>query len=177
MTKEFTVILAKANWCGHCQHFVPIYEESLKNHINDKYLNQFKINFKDYDMANSDDKNNFTINHFNATEMITGYPTVLVNVYDKEKKENKYYTISHTVIDENLKKKDQLQDASSKFLVNIANLIKSIESDGKSTFVQTGGSIDMSNYKTSLQEEIYRKKYLKYKSKYTLKHKELKLKN
>ena len=174
MSKEIQIILARANWCGHCQDFEPIYEETTKNHNGDKFLNKYKISFKNYDLATNDDKTNFTINHVDAVNMVEGYPSVLVNVIDKEKKNNKYYTISHTVIDENIKDKtEQKQEASNRFLVNVTNLIKSIESDNKILYMQTGGV--MIKYQTSSNDEIYRNKYLKYKSKYLeLKNIELK---
>ena len=73
--------------------------------------------------------------------------------------------MAHTQVDENIKDKSkQKQEASKRFLDNITNLIKSLDSDGKILYTQTGGA--MINYRTSLQEEILRKKYLKYKSKY-----------
>jgi hypothetical protein len=167
MSKEITVILARANWCGHCQHFEPIYNVAKNNHDNknDKFLNKYKISFKDYDLATNDGKSNFTINHLDAVDMVEGYPTVLVNVRDKENKNNKYYTVSHTVIDNNIKNEEkQNQEASERFMANISNLLKSLDSDSKVLYMQTGGA--MVNYQTSLNEEIYRSKYLKYKSKY-----------
>jgi thiol-disulfide isomerase/thioredoxin len=164
MSKEITVILARAGWCGHCQHFEPIYKKTIEIHSNDKFLSKYNIIFKNYDLANDADKTNFTINHLAAINMVEGYPTVLVNVNDKENKEDKYYTISHTVVDENIKEDEQHEEASKRFLVNIANLIKSLNSDSKVLYIQTGGA--MIKYKTSLKEEIYRNKYLKYKSKY-----------
>lgn len=165
MSKVITVILARAGWCGHCQHFEPIFEETKKNYKKDNFLNKHKINFVDYDLATDEGKNNFTLNHFEALKMVEGYPTVIVNVYEKEKKDNKYYTISHTVVDDNIKNDfDKKKDASGRFLNNVSNLIKSLESDNKILYMQTGGS--MNNNRTSLQEEMYRIKYLKYKTKY-----------
>jgi thiol-disulfide isomerase/thioredoxin len=165
MSKEITVILARAGWCGHCQDFEPIYEETRENYSNDKFLNNYKINFKDYDLATNQGKTNFTINHLDAVNMVEGYPTVIVNVNDKKNKNNKYYTISHTVIDEKINgDKEKKKEASTKFLVNLTNLIKSLDSDSKILYMQTGG--ENIKYQSSLNEEIYRKKYLKYKSKY-----------
>ena len=80
MSKEIKVILARAGWCGHCQDFEPIYEETKTNYDNDeKFLNEYKISFNDYDVATNDGKTNFTINHLDALNMVEGYPTVLVN--------------------------------------------------------------------------------------------------
>lgn len=165
MSKKITVILARAGWCGHCKDFEPIFEETRNNYKDEKYLNKHNINFVDYDLATDDGKNNFTINHLDALKMVEGYPTVLVNVYEKDNKNNKYYTIDHTIVNQNIKDdSEKNKEASKRFLVNISNLIKSLDSDNKVLYLQTGGG--MSKYQTSSQEEIYRKKYLKYKSKY-----------
>jgi thiol-disulfide isomerase/thioredoxin len=165
MEKEITVILARAGWCGHCKHFEPIYGETIKNYSNNKFLSKHKISFKDYDLATNEGKTNFTINHLDAVKMVEGYPTVLVSVNDKKNKNNKYYTIPHTIIDENIKGENkQHLEASERFLVNISNLIKSLDSDSKILYTQTGGALI--NNQTSVKEEMYRKKYLKYKLKY-----------
>lgn len=171
MKNKITVILARAGWCGHCKDFEPIFEESKKNYLNDNFLSKQDIEFIDYDLATNDGKNNFTINHIDALEMVGGYPTVLVNIANKKEKNSKYYTIEHTIVNPKINSSDeQTIDASSRFITNISNLLKSLESDNKILYMQTGGgSID--NNKTSLEEEIYRIKYLKYKSKY------LKIKN
>ena len=169
MSQKITVILARANWCGHCQNFEPVYDKSksiLKNHTE---LKNFDIKFEDYDLANNDVKNRFMLSHFDALNKVEGYPTVFVKISDNNSNSNSnsnsnYHTISHTVVDESKTEKEQLTDASVRFLDNISNLIKSLNSDNKSKFIQTGGSTI--NYKTSLKEEYYRKKYLKYKSKY-----------
>lgn len=165
MSKKVTVILAKAGWCGHCKDFEPIFEETKNNFKEEKNLNDHDVNFLEYDLATDDGKTNFAISHTNALKMVEGYPTVLVNIYDKNNKNNKYYTIDHTIVKENIKDdSEKNKEASKRFLTNISNLIKSIDSGNKVLYLQKGG--DIQNYKTSLDEEIYRKKYLKYKSKY-----------
>ena len=142
MSKKITVILAKAGYCGNCKNFEPIYEERKNNYKNDKYLNKYNINFVDYDLYTEDGKTNFTISHLDALKMVEGYPTVLVNIYDKEKKNNKYYTIDHTIVDENIKDEpERKKEASKRFLVNISNLIKSLDSDNKVLYLQTGGGM------------------------------------
>jgi thiol-disulfide isomerase/thioredoxin len=165
MSKKITVILAKAGYCGHCKDFEPIYEESRNNYKDDKYLDDQDINFVDYDLATDEGKNNFTITHLEALKMVEGYPTVLVNISDKNKKNNKYYTIDHTVVNHSINDDEEKnKEASKRFLINLSNLLKSLDSDNKVLYLQTGGG--MRNYQTSLKEEIYRKKYLKYKAKY-----------
>jgi len=165
MSEKITVILARANWCGHCQHFEPIYEESEKKYKDNKYLQNYTIKFDNFDLANDDVKNGFMLGHYNAMEKISGYPTVLVNITDEKNKKNNYHIIEHTLIDEKINDKNkQIIEASERFLNNISNVLKSLNSDGSILYVQTGGA--MVNYQTSMQEELYRKKYLKYKSKY-----------
>lgn len=164
MSKKITVILAKAGYCTHCKNFEPIFEESTNNYKDDKYLDNRDINFIDYDLATDEGKTNFTISHLEALKMVEGYPTVLVNIYDKNDKKSKYYTIDHTVVNHNINDKEKKKEASKRFLNNLSNLLKSLESGNKVLYLQTGGG--MRNYQTSLKEEIYRKKYLKYKAKY-----------
>lgn len=175
MSKEFLVILAKANWCSHCQQFEPIFQEAEKQYKSNKYLKKYDIKFKDYDMATKEGKNNFAISHLGALNMVDAYPTVIVGVHDKEKKNTKYYTVSHTVEDNKNNDNDSnpKKEASERFLNNINNLIKSINSDGKVVYMQTGGFNDksFSNHQTLAEDSIYREKYLKYKTKY------MKLKN
>ena len=167
MSKEITVILARASWCGHCQNFEPIYNMAKKDNSNQNLMNKYKIEFKDYDMANDDVKTNFVLSHHDAMELVEGYPTVLLHINDKEKRTNKYYTIAHTIANEQIKDDTaQIKDASKRFINNISNLIKSIDSDGKVLYTQAQSGGAIKNHQTSLQEEIYRKKYLKYKYKY-----------
>lgn len=164
--KEFTVILARAHWCGHCRNFEPIYEETRTNYMNDEFLSKYKVNFKDYDLANDDGKNNFTLNHLDAMNLISGYPTVLIHINDKNT--NKYFPIDHTVINHNLAdEQEKKTDASKRFMTNISNFIKSLESDNKFIYkqLQSGGAIK--KYKTSMEEAEFREKYLKYKKKYS----------
>ncbi len=168
MSKKITVILAKSGFCIHCKNFEPIYEESRNNYKENEYLDNHNINFLDYDFATEEGKTNFTISHLNAIELVERYPTVLVNIYDKNDnndKNRKYYTIEHTVVNNNINNEEEkIKEASNRFLINLSNLLKSLESGNKVLYLQTGGY--MKNYQTSLKEEIYRKKYLKYKAKY-----------
>lgn len=163
MSEKITVILTRANWCIHCQHFEPIFTLSEKDWKNNKYLKDFNLEFKNYDMANDDEKNIFMLEHFNALEKIKGYPTVVININDG--KSSKYLLIDHTVIDTNVNKDKQDADASDRFFKNISNAIKSKNSDNKVLYLQTGGS-PIYNNQTPIKESIYRNKYLKYKSKY-----------
>jgi thiol-disulfide isomerase/thioredoxin len=162
MSQEINIVLARANWCGHCQHFEPIFEHSKNIYKNNDELKKLNIEFKDFDLAEDNGKNSFMLSHFNAMDKVEGYPTVLVNV--RTKNNNKYLIVPHTVIDEKINKKDQTEEAAKRFLQNISNALKSESSENKVLYVQNGGG--NLNYQTSLEEEKYRKKYLKYKSKY-----------
>ena len=133
MSDKIIVILAKANWCGHCKKFSPIYDLAKKLYKNHEHLKNLSINFYDYDLANENEKNNFMLNHFKAYDKVSGYPTVLVNIIDENN--DNYINIEHTVIDS----KNDEEDASNRFLENISNVIKSLNSDSKKLYLQEGG--------------------------------------
>ena len=175
MTQKISIILARANWCPHCQHFEPIFENAKLLCKTHDYLKDFEIKFEDYDLANDDVKNTFILNHYNIKDKIQGYPTVFVNLKNKTSKQNDYFTIEHTAIDDNnLDESKQIEKAAMNFLLNITNGLKSFNSENKVLFVHKGGKnfkevnncviggslIDLKN------KDIYKEKYLKYKSKY-----------
>ena len=179
--KTYKVVLAKAGWCGHCVRFMPVFEEACERDISG-YKN---IIFEPYDLESKDnptEKINFENSYPELKDKVLGFPTIFIIIHDE--KDNKMIagTIDHTepVSD---KKKD-LNEAVQRFLNNIVNGFKTLESNGKSLFIessgenkiedkQSGGSkcctisdtINYSSYnsKTSLD---YKSKYLKYKSKY-----------
>jgi len=163
MSKDYIVILARADWCGHCRNFEPIYDNAKNNYKKNKYLKDLKINFKDYNLADDKIKTIFMMNHLKASDKISGYPTVLINIREKNNK-NDYFTVDHTVIDSNLDKDKQIDEASTKFLENISNALKSLSNGNSSLFINVGGEHNK-NF-TSLEDSKYRDKYLKYKSKY-----------
>jgi thiol-disulfide isomerase/thioredoxin len=68
-TSKKNIILFKANWCGHCQNFMPKWEQ-LKNKYNSKY------NFITYD---SEAHKNI-VNKYN----VQGYPTIYVEHNNKQ---------------------------------------------------------------------------------------------
>lgn len=173
MEDEIHIILAKANWCGHCKNFEPIYTMAEKIYKDNKFLKNYNIEFEQYDMADDDGKNKFMLNHLNAIDKIKGYPTVMINIRNLSDKKNEYHEISHSERDFNKRdEQEQILSGSNNFLTNIENLLKSLESDGKVQYVQAGGSGSNSGYTnntvshSTLENEMYRKKYLKYKSKY-----------
>jgi thiol-disulfide isomerase/thioredoxin len=141
MTKNTTVILIKASWCGYCKRFTPIFEKTKKN-------NSKKYKFEIYDLGdeNSKDNNIFHLNHYKSKDLIDGYPTILI------KKNNKYIKIDHTIIDDEDNENQQIDKASAEFFINIENGIKNL--DAKDGQVFAGGG--------------YKQKYYKYKTKYLI---------
>jgi len=182
MSQKISIILTRANWCPHCQHFEPIFENAKKLCKKHDYLKDFEIGFEDYDLANDDVRNTFMLNHNDITDKIQGYPTVFVNLKNKTSKQNDYFTIEHTIIDndEKIDESKQIEQAAMNFLINITNGLKSFNSENKVLFIQKGGN----NFYTTNREnkfdqcviggslidfknkDIYKQKYLKYKSKY-----------
>ena len=186
MSQKISIILTRANWCPHCQHFEPIFENAKKLYKNHDYLKDFEIGFEDYDLANDDVKNTFMLNHNDIKDKIQGYPTVFVNLKNKTSKQNDYFTIEHTVIDnndDNIDESKQIEQAAINFLLNITNGLKSFNSENKVLFIHKGGnnSSKDNNFNQFNQfnqcgiggsfldlknKDIYKEKYLKYKSKY-----------
>ncbi len=186
MTQKISIILTRANWCPHCQHFEPIFENAKNTYKKQDYLKDFEIKFEDYDLANDDVNNTFMLNHNDIKDEIQGYPTVFVNLKNKTSKQNNYFTVEHTVIDSNIDKSKQIEEATEKFLQNITNGLKSLDSENKVLFIQKGGhylnnknQLDQLNQLNKLNQcgiggsisdiknkDLYKAKYLKYKSKY-----------
>ena len=68
--KEVSLILIKAEWCGHCKKFLPVWNTIQKD---DKYKNL--VNYVTLDEKNDTEE----IKKYK----IEGYPTILVNSNDK----------------------------------------------------------------------------------------------
>jgi thiol-disulfide isomerase/thioredoxin len=171
MSQEISIILARASWCPHCKDFEPIFENAKGGVSDFDDLKKEKLHFEDYDFADDDVKNKFMLSHFKAMDKISGYPTVLINIKNKSLKTNEYIPIEHSILNEkDGSKEKQLNEASKRFLSKVVSTLKTLKSDGKVKYIQQGGTQQgvSNNYnnKTSLKEESYREKYLKYKSKY-----------
>lgn len=161
MSSDISIILTKANWCPHCQNFEPIYEEAKKIYENHEGLKNYKIKFENYDLADENEKNIFSLNHFDIVDKIKGYPTVYLKLKNSENNNlNEYLQITHTVIDDKINKQKQNEDAAKRFLNNIVNNLKTLNSNGKMTYLQNGGD---NIWKLN---DKYKNKYLKYKMKY-----------
>lgn len=184
MSQKISIILTRANWCPHCQHFEPIFENAKKLYKKNDYLKDLEIGFEDYDLANDDVRNTFMLNHNDIKDKIQGYPTVFVNLKNKTSKQNDYFTIEHTVKnnDDNVDESKQIEQAAMKFLINVSNGLKNLDSENKVLFIQKGGNNLNKNFNTNnnlnkcvvsggslniKNQDIYKEKYLKYKSKYT----------
>jgi thiol-disulfide isomerase/thioredoxin len=167
---EIKVVLVKANWCGHCRTFEPLYEEAKKKYKNIDYLKNI-TDFIKYDVQN--EKEDFIDDYSEKIfSSIVGYPTVLLIISDNDKHkgdENK-----HKTYEINTTKKTDTQTESkaiNEFLKNIESKLKTIFSPNKDTHinteteeekVHTGGEI----IKNNINYIDYKKKYYKYKHKY-----------
>ena len=184
MSKELSVILVRANWCGYCKNFEPIYNAAIKSYKKIDYFKDYKVEFKNYDIAEEGVMDTLANNHREISDKIQGYPSVFVNLKNKPNS-NLYFSVEHTIIDkkkygdddsdengrehgrehedehehEHEQEQEQYEEAASRFLQNIVNVLKTHNSDGKILYIQ-GGNNDNFN------DEIYKKKYLKYKYKY-----------
>lgn len=167
MKKEILIVLARSSGCPYCEDFKPIYELSKQTYNKNKFLSSYgEIKFDDYDFIDDVSRGLFITSHGKIKNDIKWYPTIFVNIRDIDSngnKTNEYYTIEPTRIDPEIKNKNsQLNDAVDRFLENIVNCLKTIESDNKINYVQTK-QIGGNNYELG---NNYKSKYLKYKTKY-----------
>ncbi len=153
------VILAKADFCGHCHAFLPIFKRAIELAKKDKEIVDTEFIIKEMDssiepMAHK----NFESEYGNDTlSLISGYPTVVILMdVDGEKKIG---TVEHTGGD--------TESAAINFIQNVKNGIKTIGSENKDFYIrvkkQEGGTCGLD---TQVLEDKYKAKYIKYKSKY-----------
>lgn len=163
MSHEITIILAKTSWCPHCVNFTPIYELAEQKIKPNNELDGCKIKFASFELDNSSEKDRFTKEYPGLIDFLEGYPTVYFQMNESNSKTRpKTEFINHTLSRE--EGKQGLDKAVKEFIQNIINKYKSIKSGKEEHItVQNGG---MSNYITSNEDNNYRIKYLKYKSKY-----------
>ena len=93
-TQTIDIILCKADWCGHCKHFIPIWTQLEKGFGNN-------FNFIIYDSGtNSKDISNLPVK-------ITGFPTILfrnnnkIVIYNKGRDYNTIAGILSSIIETN----------------------------------------------------------------------------
>lgn len=161
------IILVKAEWCGHCIHFTPIFKKVIELSKNNNFFKNIKIAEYEVEKKNSNDiseLNKLKIEHPYLIDKVQGYPTIFI-IIEKDGKKI-IDTINQTFIEKD-DDKEEIKKAAEDFLQNAENKIKTMYSDNKTTYEpQNGGGKFINNHQTSNDEIIFRKKYLKYKSKY-----------
>ena len=162
---EIKIVLVKANWCGHCKTFEPLYEEAKKKY---KKIDFLVNNITDFFKYDEKEKENFTKDYSEKIfSSIVGYPTVLLIVSDKTK--NKDDEDKHKIHEINTTKKTDSKtenEAVNEFLKNIEAKLRTILSPNKDTHVNTGVLNGGGNVKNNTNYIDYKKKYYKYKNKY-----------
>jgi hypothetical protein len=168
MSYEINIILAKAEWCYHCKEFTPIYELATNRLSPANHLDNCKVNFLTFDMANEKRESEFKSTYPELVQYLKGYPSVYFQLIDTQQNIKKAEFIEHSVA------KGQGQQAKIKaadeFINNIVNKYKSMISENKEVHITVKQKGGMLQDITSLEEVKYRQKYLKYKRKY-LEHK------
>jgi hypothetical protein len=141
MKDNIKLILLKSNNCGHCISFGPIFEEVIKKNIYECHI-----------FDTTDDKNNilFKDTFPNLVEKFDGaVPTIYLMVDDK------FQEIKSSKVKNDSEK--ELKNAVNEFINNVKNAIKTLKSEKYTLYVQAGGNKN---------EEYYKYKYIKYKTKY-----------
>jgi thiol-disulfide isomerase/thioredoxin len=160
MTEKTDILLIKANWCGHCKRFEPIFKNTEAIIKNNDFFKDKNINLKSFDFAENGIKENFENEYGKVSKYIDGFPTVIIR---HEKKNNVKYTLIDTAHeDETIKENKRLDHATHNFIKNIKNGYDSLT-------IQQGGNYEHMLEKTlenELSEMYYKKKYLHYKNKY-----------
>lgn len=186
MSANFDVILVKANWCGHCKHFEPIFENTKKYFKENKST----INFKSFDFANESVKNDFDKEYGAFSQYIDGFPTIFIK-YEKDN-DVKYTTVEPSKQDINVEESLRLRKATKEFANNIikgsksfTNINNSQKGGKKQTSLphddnsinKVGGSYENmleKSLKKQLSDLYYKRKYIKFKTKYLKLKEELK---
>lgn len=153
------ILLVKADWCGYCRMFVPIFnkaKEILRNKDSKFELTTYEFADEKQNILDkyTKSKKEFIDNYGNLEKKIEGYPTIFMIVNNKD------YNINTTSVDENIPKDKQIEDAANKFINNILQQYKTVTSERKDNYIAHIGGNILNN------DIIYRNKYIKYKSKY-----------
>lgn len=191
MSNKISVILTRSESCPHCINFMPIFKLAKNICKNFDELKNYEVKFEDYNLEDNAVRNTFMITHLNLIDKVKGYPTVFINF--KNNYDEVEHTVINGDISENVNESESESDnknendninendsdnksnyidkqymtAAKKFIENISNVLKSRNSDNKILFIQQGGNNDVHEFKNNLNnEESYKNKYHKYKSKY-----------
>ncbi len=160
------VLLVKANWCGHCKNFQPVFKKAI-DLVKDKSNTKYEIRFSIYE----DEKKGIDNSHLSKEEiskqdyslledmfkLANGYPSIICSLNKENIESIKRVDIKSDKHMDSLKE-DELDklvtDAAKSFLEIIDNYYKTHSSDRKELHTQVGGN------------NLYKHKYLKYKRKY-----------
>ncbi len=157
MEKDLKVVLAKADFCGHCKDFLPIFKratELAKKEIPDAEFVIEELDTRIEPMAHINFEKKY------GTELlkqIRGYPTVILMIGEDDNKKVDL-SVEHTV--------GETEEAAKNFILNVKNGYKTMKSNGKSEFVSVNTQQGGRCYGNNNLDEKYRAKYIKYKSKY-----------
>lgn len=156
MGKDLKVILAKADYCYHCKQFLPIYEKTIE--LAKKQLPNAEFVIEEMDTRiNSTAHENFKSKYSeDIYNKVQGYPTVILILEKDGKKTNT--AIEHTA--------GELEASAKNFLNNVVNGYKTLKSEGSKTFVSVENQEGGYCCQVNKQDEEYKAKYIKYKSKY-----------
>ena len=137
------LILLKSENCGHCVSFTPIFQKAME-----KKICEFKI-------LDTADENTNIILKKDYPDIVNKFdgavPTIYLMVGGKVQE------IKSTKVKED----EELDNAVSEFIKNVKNGIKTLKSSNHTTYVQAGGGKNEEK-----NEEYYKQKYIKYKTKY-----------
>jgi thiol-disulfide isomerase/thioredoxin len=155
MSNEITIILVKADYCGHCKNFLPIFEHSVS--LSKTHLPNVKFETIEMDPSIvSNPEINFRKKYNQELfDLVQGYPTILIKII--ENNIEKYDEVNATRLE------NSIESAATKFIENIKLKIKELEQLEQrpvSKKEKQDGGNDQTN---DLQ---YKNKYIKYKNKY-----------
>jgi thiol-disulfide isomerase/thioredoxin len=191
--KSYKVLLVKANWCGHCTTFFPIFSQANKEIGNHTDKN---IEFISYDTAtkdliyhHKDDKDDDKDDDkYDDKDKVYIKKSENQETYPYEKKNNNepevkgFPTIFLVIVNnDNTFEKKPIENRGTKpteFINSVLDTIKTFESDGKIEYIHINNDDDEDDDEDEDEDENkkqtimvggnrnYESKYLKYKSKY-----------
>ena len=141
MGDNIQLILLKSEGCGHCKSFLPIFEKAVSQNI------------CDYDIYDINDEKKYSSFENDFPDIVKKFdkavPTIYIVVKDKFQEVR-----SSRIMGEGEK---ELNIAVNTFIDNVKNGIKTLQSNNHTVYIQAGGNKN---------EEYYKNKYIKYKTKY-----------
>lgn len=173
---DITIVLTKMTWCSHCKDFQEIFDNIKSRLKNNKLLKDKAVILETYDMEQ--DEALFAEKYKDYMSKIDGYPTVLIFIKnDKNKIQGDI--IEHTVIEQtnNKDKQKLINNATDMFISKVESKYKSVINGKGDEYINvegvSGGGIGkcrldapISSHDNSMEENNYKQKYIKYKTKY-----------